>query len=203
MQSVEQTSAYRIEDAAQAAVFENPLRARVLIACGPAERSLSDLRRLLGMPFPKLHYHVGRLLAAKLLTVSRTQQRAGRPVRFYRAVAEHFLVPQESLPALPGEALSAELRQSLRDEIDCAGEVALLYGPGSAAEAFQVRLVRPEPPGPSRALELWRVLQLTPNRRTALAKDLAEIIRRYAQIEPETGAEAYLAHVAFAPKRED
>lgn len=202
MQSTEQTSPYRIGDSLQAAAFENPLRARVLIACGPQERSLSDLRQLLGVPFAKLHYHVGRLLGAKLLVVSRTQPRAGRPVRFYRAVAERFLVPQESLPALPGEALAAELRQSLRDELDRAGEVSLLYGPGLTEDAFEVRLIRPEVPGPSRTMELWRILNLSPRRRAALAKELAEIIKNYAQLKPEAGAEPYFVHAAFAPKRE-
>lgn len=183
-------------------MFENPLRVRVLVACGSRERSLSDLRLLLGVSFPKLHYHVGRLLAAKLLAVSRTQRRAGRPVRFYRATAERFLVPQESLLALPGEAWAAELRQSLRHEIDRAGEISLLYGPGPEEGAFQVRLIRPDPPGASRGMELWRVLKLTPRRRAELAKELAEIIRRHAEAEPEAGAEPYLAHAAFAPKRE-
>jgi DNA-binding transcriptional ArsR family regulator len=201
MQSGEQTSELRVDDPLQATAFENPLRARVLIACGAEERSLSDLRRLLGVPLPKLHYHVARLLDAKLLTVIRTQPRAGRPVRFYRAVAERFLVPQESLPALPSEAWLAELRRSLHDEIGRAGEVALLYGPGAAAGTFQVRLIRPEPVGLSRSIELWRILKLTPRQRTALAKELAEVLERHAKAKPESGAESFLAHAAFAPRR--
>jgi hypothetical protein len=201
MQSGEQTSELRIDDPLQAAAFENPLRARVLIACGPRERSLSDLRRLLGTPLSKLHYHVARLLEAKLLVVSRAQPRGGRPVRFYRAVAERFVVPQESLPALPSEAWLAELRRALHDEIGRAGEVALLYGPGPDEGTFQVRLIRPEPIGPSRSMELWRVLTLAPRQRVALAKELAEVLGRHATAEPEPGGEAFLVHAAFAPRR--
>lgn len=173
----------------------------MLIACGPQERSLSELRQQLGLPFSKLHYHVARLLAAKLLAVSRIQKRAGRPVRFYRAVAERFVVAQESLPALPGEALSAQLRQSLQDQIGRAGEVSLLYGPGPAPAGFEVRLQRPQVQGPSRGMELWRILQLTPNGRTALAKEFAELFQRYARAEPEPGAEPFIVHAAFAPKQ--
>lgn len=201
MQSGKQTSELRIDDPLQTAAFENPLRARVLVACGAAERSLSDLRRLLGVPLPKLHYHVSRLLDANLLTVSRTQPRGGRPVRFYRAIAERFLVPQESLPALPSETWLAELRRSLHDEIGRAGEVALLYGPGPDEGSFQVRLIRPEPVGPSRGMDLWRVLKLTPRQRAMLAKELAEVFERHAKAEPEPGAETFLAHAAFAPRR--
>jgi len=87
------------------------------VTCGPAEHSLSELQRMLAMPLPKLHYHVRRLLDAGLLTVSRTQPRAGRPVQFYRAVAERFLVPLDASPALPGDGLAAELRQLLSDEL--------------------------------------------------------------------------------------
>jgi hypothetical protein len=201
MQSGEQTSPYKVEEAAQAAAFENPLRVRMLIACGPEERSLSDLRGLLGVSFSKLHYHIGRLLAAELLAVSRTQPRAGRPVTFYRAVAERFQVAQKSLPALPSEAWSAELRQSLQDELGRSGEASLVYGPGPEEGTFQVRLLAQQPPGPSRGMDLWRVLKLTPGQRAALAKELAEVIARYAKAEPEPGAEAYLAHAAFAPRR--
>lgn len=201
MQSGEPTSELRIQDPLQTAAFENPLRARVLIACGAMERSLSDLRRLLGLPLPKLHYHVSRLLDAKLLTVSRTQPRGGRPVRFYRAIAQRFLVAQESLPALPSEAWLAELRGSLHAEIGRAGEVALLYAPGPDEGTFQVRLVRPEPMAPSRGMDLWRVLKLAPGQRAALAKELAEVLERHAKAEPQPGAETFLAHAAFAPRR--
>jgi DNA-binding transcriptional ArsR family regulator len=201
MQSGQQTSDLRVENPLQVAAFENPLRARVLVACGAAERSLSDLGRLLGMPLPKLHYHVGRLLEAKLLAVSRTQPRGGRPVRFYRAVAERFVVPQESLPALPSEGWLAELRRSLHDEIGRAGEVALVYGPGPEEGTFQVRLIRPEPTGAPRSMELWRILQLTPRQRAALAKELAEVLERHAKAAPQPGAETFLAHAAFAPRR--
>ena len=201
MQSGEQTSELRVETPLQVAAFENPLRARALIACGTAERTLSDLRRLLGAPLPKLHYHVARLLEAKLLTVSRTQPRGGRPVRFYRAVAERFLVPQESLSALPSEAWLAELRRSLLDELGRSGEVVLIYGPGADEGTLQVRLIRPEPEGPSRSMDLWRVLRLAPRQRAALAKELAEVLERHAKAEPESGAESFLAHAAFAPRR--
>lgn len=201
MQSGEQSRELRIDDPLQAAAFENPFRIRVLIACGQRERSLSDLRQLLDAPFARLHYHVSRLLAAKLLLVSRVQPRAGRPVQFYRAVAERFVVPQESLPALPGEGWAAELRQSLQAEVGRAGEVGLLYAPGPEEGTFQARLLRPEPSTPPRAMELWRVLRLAPRQRAELAKELAGVLERYAKAAPEVGAETYLAHAALAPRR--
>lgn len=200
MQSVEQSSALKVAGAVRVAAFENPLRCRVLITCVREERSLSDLQRVLGQPLPRLHYHVRRLLDAGLLTVARSQPRAGRPVRFYRAVAESFLVPQDSLPALPSAEWAAELRQSLHNETVHGGEPALLYGPGAEDGSLLVRLVRSDPAAPSRAMDLWRVVRLGPRQRAALAKELAEVFARYAAAEPETGADTYLAHAAFAPR---
>lgn len=199
MQSDEQSRAMEIADPAQLAAVENRLRCRVLVTCGPAERSLSDLQRLLATPLSKLHYHVRRLLDAGLLTVSRTQPRAGRPVQFYRAIAERFLVPLDASPALPGDALAAELRQLLSDELGRGGAMATLYEPGPAEGTMLMRLIRPEPE-PSRGFELWRTLQLAPAQRTALAQELAALFERYGAGEPAVGAEPYLAHAAFAPR---
>jgi hypothetical protein len=199
MQLAEQSSAMRIADPAQLAAFQNRLRCRVLVTCGTAERSLTDLQRLLATPLPKLHYHVRRLLDAGLLAVSRTQPRGGRPVQFYRAVAERFLVPQDAVPALPGDGLAAELRQLLGDELSRGGELSTLYEPGPAEGSMLMRLIRPEPE-PSRGFELWRVLHLTPAQRTALAKELAAVLERYGAGKPAKGAEPYLGHAAFAPR---
>lgn len=178
----------------QATALQNRLRARLLIACATAERSLSDLERLTGQPLAKLHYHVGRLLAAKLLRVSREQARAGRPIRFYRAIAGSFLVPQELLGALPGEALAAELRDLLQAN---RPEVALRYAPDPRGH-LTVRLVREESARAPKAIELWHVLKLSRTQRDALAKELLELFERYARAEP--GSETILAHAAFAPR---
>jgi len=200
MQSDEQSRELKVADPLQVAAFDNPLRCRILIACGAREHSLSDLRGLLDLPFPKLHYHVGRLLTAGLLTISRTQPRAGRPVQFYRAVAERFLVPQDSMLAGPGETYSAELRQSLRDEAAREGGVAVRYGPGPAEGTMKVQLVRAEATSPPRRMELWRIIKLTPQQRMALGKELIEIFERYDTGEPAAGAEGYLVHAALAPR---
>jgi hypothetical protein len=184
----------RIAERAQAAALENPLRARLLIACAAQERSLTGLRRLTGATLPKLHYHVTRLLDAGLLRVSREQARAGRPIRFFRAAAASFLVPQELLGELPGEAMAAELRRLLQAS---RGDVALRYG-SDAKGNFKITLVREET-GPSlKAIELWQVFRLSRQQRDALAKELRELFERYAKTE--SGGETILAHAAFAPR---
>lgn len=194
MQSGAQSSEMRVDDPAQAAALENPLRARLLMACVAQERSLTDLQRLSGQTLPKLHYHVTRLLEARLLRVSREQARGGRAIRFFRAVAERFLLPQEFLGALPGEAMAAELRNLLQIS---RGDVSLRYAADDRGNV-RVTLVRDES-GPSpKAVELWQVFKLSRQQREALAKELRELFERYAKAEG--GAETFLAHAAFAPR---
>jgi DNA-binding transcriptional ArsR family regulator len=183
-----------VRSRAEAAALENPLRARLLTACVAQERSLTELHRLTGQPLPKLHYHVARLLDAGLLRVSREQPRGGRPIRFFRAVAESFLVPQDVLGELPGESMSVELRRLLQRN---RGDVSLRYG-ADARGGFRVMLVRDDDDRASKAIELWQVFRLTRQQRDALAKELRELFERYAKTDG--GHEAFLAHAAFAPR---
>jgi DNA-binding transcriptional ArsR family regulator len=196
MQSGAQSSEKRISDRAQAAALEHPLRARLLMACVADERSLSDLQRLSGQTLPKLHYHVSRLLDSGLMRVSRQQARGGRPIRWFRAVAERFLVPQEFLDDLPGEALAAELRNALQMS---RGEVSLRYAADPQGNPIAL-LVRDEAARPPKSIELWRILKLSRGQRDALAGELAELFARYARAEAEPGGETFLIHAAFAPR---
>ncbi len=218
MECAQQTSPLRIEAPDQVAAFEHPLRSRLLLACARQERSLLQLQLQLGHGLSGLHYHVGRLLRCGLLRVSRTAPRAGRPVRFYRAAAERFLVSRDALSAGVGERLSAELRRSLDDlagrrevlvlyELDDQGQVRVTARPASASASSPSSPSRspPSASAPPRARDYWKILPLTPAQRLALARDIEELLRRY---EPPPGdkpaapaAEPYILHAAFAPRR--
>jgi DNA-binding transcriptional ArsR family regulator len=194
MQSDTQSSEKRVADRAQAAALENPLRARLLMACVAGEQSLTDLQRLVGQTLPKLHYHVTRLLEAGLLWVSREQARGGRPIRYFRAVADSFVVSQEFLGELPGEVMAAELRNLLQLS---RGDVSLRYAADERG-GFRMTLVRDETGPAPKAMELWQVFKLTREQRDALAKELRELFERYAKMQG--GSETLLAHAAFAPR---
>lgn len=196
MQSAAQSSELRVTNRVQAAALENPLRARLLMACVAHERSLTDLQRPSGESLSKLHYHVTRLLDAGLLRVSREQARGGRPIRWFRAVAECFLVPQEFLASLPGEALAAELRNLLQMS---RAEVSLRHSLDPRGQPM-VMLVRDDPERQPKSVELWRILKLGPDQRKALAGELVELFARYAKAESKGSGDAILLHAAFAPR---
>ena len=186
-------------DAKQALAFANPMRVRVLMACASEEQSLTALQRRLKVPLQRLHYHVGRLLAVKLLAVSRLQHRAGRAIKFYRAVGDSFVVPSHSLSEMPGDAMTAQLRKSLREEESRASEHALLYAAGPGGKVL-VKRVPAEPTASARSLELWRIMRLSAHQRQSLARELCAVLERYSAAKPELGADVFLAHAAFAPK---
>lgn len=73
------------------------------------ERSLSEVARLIGAPLNQVHYHVGIMLELDLIRVTRTQARAGRPMRLYRSSFEACFIPFETTSA---ESLAALLSRN-------------------------------------------------------------------------------------------
>ena len=197
MEPPDHSRAYRISNRAEAAALDHSVRARLLMACALRERSLTQLSKGIGQPLPKLHYHVGRLVEGGLLRLSRTEPRAGRPIRYYRAVAESFLISLADMGEPAAEGWSRELRRSLAEQAN-RRELSLLYHADERG-GFRVRLIDPDGQArSSRAFDYWKVLRLTPEQRTGLAAELAAVISRYEA--PTPGGDPFLVHAAFAPK---
>jgi DNA-binding transcriptional ArsR family regulator len=199
MKLQDQSRPHRVGSGEQAEALDHPVRARLLMACVMGERSLADLARVLGQPLPKLHYHVTRLVGCGLLRVDRVQPRHGRPIRYYRAIAESFLVSLADVAESIGDRLARELRQSLADQAN-RRELSLLYRLDEAGQ-MRVQLVDPEGRGrKSRAYEHWKILRLTAEQRVAMAEEITALIARYEAAPASTAAEPFLVHAAFAPK---
>ena len=197
MERVDHSRAYRISNRAEAVALDHPVRSRLLLACAPRERSLTELAQELGQPLPKLHYHVGRLTACGLLREVRLEPRAGRPIRYYGAVAESFLISLADVGESVGEGLNRELRRSLAEQTNLR-EFWLFYHTDQAGR-FRVRMIDRDGAGRSPGVfEHWKVLRLTVEQRMALAEEIAAVIARY-EAAPSAG-EPFLVHAAFAPK---
>jgi hypothetical protein len=145
-----------------------------------------------------LHYHMGRLTACGLLRQGRVEPRAGRPIRYYRAVAESFLINLADVGESLGEGLNRELRRSLAEQTNL-GEFSLFYHNDEIGR-FRVRMIdRDGRPRGSSVFEHWKVLRLTAEQRTGLAEEIAAVIARYEAAASSAG-ELFLVHAAFAPK---
>lgn len=197
MQSAKPTSPFVVVQPSQARAFSNPLRVRILMLCTNDESSLSILRKRLGMPLSKLHYHVSRLLDTGLLVVSRTERRPGRPIRYYRSTAKSFVVQQGHLAELPSDKWSSELRESLSLEHGRSNE--LLHYSSTADGKILVKLEPDRSPMQSRGMELWRLMRLGAKERASLAQELKQLLDRYAGSAAAPGAPTFLVHAAFAP----
>ena len=192
------TRAQTVDSADAAKVFLDPLRRRILAQFLGRERAMAEAGRALGMPLNRLSHHVATFLRLGLLAVTRVQQRAGRPIRFYRASADSFLVPADLMRERAGDALARELRASLARAaaIDGPGDMLFLLGANG-----RPRLERTRMEAESDTSEYWRVLTLNPRDARLLARRLADVIREY-EGRPARGSAAYLVHIAVAPRLE-
>ena len=188
-----------IDSPDRAAVFTDPKRRRIVTAFMGGERSLSEAAAALAMPMNRLAYHVGALLRLGLLEVTRERKRAGRPIRYYRAVADAFVIPAAMMVRRPGDGLAAELRGLLGQAETLAGTRDMMLSLDSTGRPL---LSRCGGEAEADACEYWRVLTLSRSDARALAGDLGQLLRKYDR-SGEKGAQAYLAHVAMAPRRRD
>lgn len=199
MKSPDLSRAHRVESRDQACALNHPVRSRLLLACTHRERNLTELAHELGQPLQRLHYHQTRLVDCGLLRVSRLESRKGRPIRYYRAIAEAFVVSLADINEHVGDTLARELRQSLAEQAN-RSELSLRYHLDQAGR-IRVHLVdRAGRMGRSRAFDFWKILRLTTEQRRALAGELRSVVERYEATSVAADGEQFLVHASFAPK---
>jgi hypothetical protein len=89
-----------IENPETAALMFQPKSLELLSVLIETERSLQQISDVLAWPINTSKYQLERLCRAELVTCTREEARAGRPIRFYRAIASQFFVPYAFTPAM-------------------------------------------------------------------------------------------------------
>ena len=84
---------HKISNASTAALLLNPAKSQYLERLMQREWTVAALSADLAHDLSSVHYHVGQLVRHGLVCVTRTQKRAGRAVKHYRASAASFFVP--------------------------------------------------------------------------------------------------------------
>jgi predicted transcriptional regulator len=98
-----------IETSETAALMFQPKSLELLSVLIESERSLQQISDVLGWAINTSKYQLERLCQAGLVTCTREEARAGRPIRFYRAIASQFFVPYVLTPAMnPATLLEQE-----------------------------------------------------------------------------------------------
>ena len=87
-----------LENQAACALIADRAERRWLAPFLAEERSIGQVAAQLEVSATKLYKRVTKLLSLGLLRVTRTEPRAGKAVRYYRATAENFLIPFRVYP---------------------------------------------------------------------------------------------------------
>lgn len=186
-------------------------RAEVLAHLTPfmkEPRSLKEAATELALPIPNVHYWASKFLSLGLLEVVRVEQRVGKPVKYYRASAQRYVVPGALVPeghfehserAWVGRFWSALERAS--------PEILHRHGVEVGLEADGSLSINPYPDPPQpwdllgdeapAALNTWSdALHLDPSDAKALQRELWGLFDRYRR---KAGRHPYIVHLGLAP----
>lgn len=167
---------------------------RLLLLLLERQRSLSEISAATGASMSLCHHHVGRLVELGLVEVGSVERRAGAPIKRYRAKARSIFVPAELMARLPGDTLSADLREAL-DRSRAGAFAGIVYAMDGASA--RVKLV-PDQKARAPSLELWLQFRLRDADARALIDDLKALLVSYESKAGE--GKAYIVHGAVAPR---
>jgi hypothetical protein len=94
-----------VTDAVKARLLSDPAALHYLKPFLGREQTVSAAAREMGCSLATMLYRVRTFLGAGLLAVIREQKRAGRPIKYYRTVADGFFIPFALTPYTDLEAL--------------------------------------------------------------------------------------------------
>ena len=116
-----------------AELLVNHKTSRLLVPFMKRELSLTAAAAILGVKLPTLHHHVAKFISAGLLEVTRSEPRAGRPVKHYRSTAKIFFVPfhvtrSETLERLLTEVTAAGNSRFYREVTRTLQQISPTWG---------------------------------------------------------------------------
>ncbi|WP_147372488.1 MULTISPECIES: hypothetical protein [Calidithermus] len=175
-------------------------------------RSLRQVAGELSTPIPNLHYWADKFLRLGLLEVVKVERRVGRPIRYYQARAQRYIVPQELVPMahfehtervwnhrlwVALEQASPELLHQRGVEIRLELDGTLTINPSQDRKGSWDILGD----GVPAVLNTWSdALLLDPPDAKALQRELLELFERYRR---KSGNQRYIIHIGLAPRESD
>lgn len=187
--------AKRIVDPAAGAVFANSKLRRLVMLFATEPLSLTEASIRSNIELKRLHHHVQRLVRLGLLRVCAERQRAGRPIKLYRATSDAFFIEDEAMPRPFCDQLAQELRASLqREAVRSSRGILFTLGPNGEPYGCVIASGAKSPD----AFEMWRILKLDADRVRSLKQDLEAVLQRYQRL-PARG-NVVLVHAGLAPR---
>jgi len=213
----------RLEDPKAARVITDPRARRFLEPFVGQERTVSEVAAELEVDMSSVLYRVRQLIRLGLLREARVAPRKGRPVKYYRSVADGFFVPFRATPLASQEVLSphtfSELQRTLNESVGrawlaAAGEQQMMgiHVFRSERGALNQNIV-PDPdddqpnrffnqllgPDAPAVWDTWGSLRLSKEDAKALQVEVASLLGRYRPKVITAGGDEYIVRLAMAP----
>jgi hypothetical protein len=171
------------------------------------EHTLGTAAAELSIPASSLAYWVKQLLAAKLITITRLEPRAGRAIPHYRAVADEFIVPFAALSMDARERFVGAARAHMFEQFTTAMDRGRLQRNKHSGVRISMQpnrhlefgLTDPDPPTPTKALESWGEVGLTVDEHAEFTQALEALIERFGQGRPTRGRKKYVMMIGLTP----
>ena len=168
------------------------------------ERTLGAAAAELAMPASTLAYYVQRFIRAGLLEVVRLEPRAGKPIPVYRATADEFHIPFESMP--PGtrddflngsrQKMLVRFSESMERQVTRRGNRGLRVVP-HPVRGVAVDFLDGDALADVAATEWWGSIDLTEEEALAMRDELQAVIAKYVDDRPAKGRRHYVAMVGL------
>lgn len=212
----------RVEEPEAARVVTDPVARRFLLPFVGQERTVSKVASELEVDTSSMLYRVRQFIRLGLIKEARVEHRQGRPVRYYRSVADGFYVPFQITPLTTQALLSPHVFSCLQTQLNESVGRAWLAASGEH-QTIGIHVFRntegsithnivpdPEDDQPNRFFDqllepdapavwdTWGNLRLEREDAKALQMEVATILQRYRLKEKE-GEQEYILRLAMAP----
>lgn len=205
---------FEVHTQVQARLLTDPAAHQLLEPFIGFERSVTQAAQKIGCSVQRLMYRVERFKQAGLLLETRQERRSGRPVRYYRAVADGFRIPFAFTPFADIEAMIAKQhapfdrlrnRASARQAIQRGFDGRILYRDAISGELnSESAMPTHEMPRnahsgiPSNDVAL--IVRLSTGQARAFALEFDDLIERLQKAnQPEDRGQAFLVYFGMQP----
>ena len=209
---------FEVCDQTQARLLTHPESLRLLEPFIGFERSATQAAQKLGCSVERLLYRIKQFEQSGLLRETRREPRAGRPIRYFRTVADGFRIPFRLTPFADLEALIAHQsgrydrlrhRAGARNAHEKLGDGRIIYREASSGElcaesASFSRTVRGDLNQKEVANDVADIVNLEPGQARMFANELNDLYKRIqAARRPDGKGKTFLLQfsmVALAPE---
>ena len=178
------------------AVFRDPFTRRLLLHCIAEARTASSLREEMESSMNRTHYALRKLLAIGLIIIEREASRAGRAIKYYRAIADCFVISSDRL-GLANSSLWNELQSNLeKHQSEWPDTVA--FGTNQEGKPSQRRIASEK--RDQKATEMWEISYLTTAQAKQLEADLRAVLAPYRNSTKNNRNSQWLIHTAICKR---